>query len=99
VLEPQPFASYKDSARLSDELRTNFEILRDGDVDGVKGWREEDGDFERVLVAEVGFDRRERLGETGKKGQSGRARAGRLGSQLLLHNGFARLTTLTHICA
>ncbi len=70
VLEPQPFASYKDSARLSDQLKANYEILRDGDRDGVKGWREEDGDFERVLLEQVGFERRERLGETGEKGKS-----------------------------
>ena len=69
VLEPQPFASYKDAARLSDELRANWEILRDGDVDGVKGWREEEGEFEGVLLGEVGFERRERLGETGAKGE------------------------------
>lgn len=69
ILEPQPFASYKDSARLSDQLRANYEVLRDGDGDGVKGWREEEGEFERVLLGEVGFERRERLGETGEKGK------------------------------
>lgn len=69
VLEPQPFSTYAKSARLSDELRANFEVLRDGDGEGVKGWKDEDGDFARVLLEGVGFERRDRLGETGEKGE------------------------------
>lgn len=76
VLEPQPFSTYAKSARLSPELKNNYERLKDGiqgDGPGAeKGWRSEDGDFERVLL-EIGFERKESRGETGEKGKCDRA--------------------------
>lgn len=69
ILEPQPFSSYAKSARLSEGLKKNFERLRDGEGEE-RGWRDEDGEFERVLLEVVGFERRERLGG-GKEGVKG----------------------------
>lgn len=67
VLEPQPFSTYARSARASGEatLRDNYARLVEG---AEKGWRAEEGDFERVLIELVGFEKRELLGETGKIG-------------------------------
>lgn len=68
VLEPQPFSTYSKSAKFSDALKANWDTLRaEGEE---KGWRDEDGDFERVLLEMVGFERRERLGCPGKDGES-----------------------------
>jgi len=36
----------------------------------MRGWRAEEGEFERVLVELVGFEKRELLGETGEMGES-----------------------------
>jgi 7SK snRNA methylphosphate capping enzyme len=74
VLEAQPFSTYAKSARLSPELKANYEKLRDGvegqtGPDAERGWRSEDGDFERVLLEEIGFERKESRGETGEKGE------------------------------
>lgn len=63
VLEPQPYSTYAKSARLSDELKANHDKLKaEGPL------KPEDGDFERVLLEEIGFDRVEKRGETGEKG-------------------------------
>ena len=35
----------------------------------MRGWRAEEGEFERVLVELVGFEKRELLGETGEMGE------------------------------
>lgn len=71
ILEPQPFSTYAKSAKLSPELKANYERLRDGaeGVDEDKGWRAENGDFDKVLLEQIGFARKERLGETGEKGK------------------------------
>ncbi|KAM0752144.1 Bin3-domain-containing protein [Meredithblackwellia eburnea MCA 4105] len=66
ILEAQPFSSYGKSARFSGELKANWDKLREDGPD--KGWKNEDGDFERVLLEEIGFERKESLGSTGKKG-------------------------------
>lgn len=54
-------------ARASGEatLRDNYARLVEG---AEKGWRAEEGDFERVLIELVGFEKRDLLGETGKIG-------------------------------
>ncbi|TNY22638.1 Bicoid-interacting protein 3-domain-containing protein [Rhodotorula diobovata] len=69
VLEPQPFSTYARSARASGEatLRDNYARLVEG---AEKGWRAEEGDFERVLIELVGFEKRDLLGETGKIGST-----------------------------
>ncbi|GAA6060185.1 hypothetical protein JCM10212_005186 [Sporobolomyces blumeae] len=67
VLEPQPFASYLRSAKTSPELRHHWELLREG---AQRGWRWEDGEFEKVLLELVGFEKRSLLGETGKVGST-----------------------------
>lgn len=65
MLEPQPFSSYGKSVRFSDKLKDNYaQLLKDGP------WKDEDGDFERVLLEEIGFERREKLGATGRDGGS-----------------------------
>ena len=48
------------------ELQERYDKLVEG---AEKGWRPEDGDFERVLTALVGFGKRELLGETGRIGE------------------------------
>lgn len=63
ILEPQPFTTYAKSARLSDTLKANYEQLKKSGA-----WKCEDGDFEKVLLEQIGFDRVEKLGETGEKG-------------------------------
>ena len=35
----------------------------------MRGWRAEEGEFERVLCELVGFEKRELLGETGEMGE------------------------------
>ncbi|GAA5920902.1 hypothetical protein JCM3775_003999 [Rhodotorula graminis] len=69
LLEPQPFSTYARSARASHEqdLQDNYARLVEG---ADKGWRAEEGDFERVLIELVGFEKRELLGETGKVGST-----------------------------
>jgi 7SK snRNA methylphosphate capping enzyme len=69
ILEPQPFSTYNKAAKFSDELKANYNALRDGER-VARGWRDEEGDFERVLLKEVGFERKESLGDTGIKGPS-----------------------------
>lgn len=77
VLEPQPFSTYQRSVKMSTRgqgggnpssslLRDNFESLKSG---AQRGWRWEEGDFERVLIELVGFEKCELLGETGKVGE------------------------------
>lgn len=48
------------------ELQERYDKLLEG---AEKGWRPEDGDFERVLTELVGFGKRELLGETGRIGE------------------------------
>lgn len=67
ILEPQPFSTYHKAAKFSDELKANYIALRDGEGDA-RGWRDEDGDFENVLLKEVGFEKKQSLGDTGIKG-------------------------------
>ncbi|GAA6049182.1 hypothetical protein JCM3770_003297 [Rhodotorula araucariae] len=67
ILEPQPFSTYARSARAEPLLQANYARLREG---AEKGWRAEDGDFERVLIELVGFEKRELLGETGRVGST-----------------------------
>ncbi|GAA6021188.1 hypothetical protein JCM11491_001600 [Sporobolomyces phaffii] len=67
VLEPQPFSTYARSAKTSAALRDNYEALKGG---AQNGWRWELGDFERVLIELVGFEKREALGETGTVGST-----------------------------
>ncbi|GAA5879650.1 hypothetical protein JCM1840_000601 [Sporobolomyces johnsonii] len=67
VLEPQPFSTYARSAKMSPELRANYELLQEGTQ---KGWRWEHGEFERVLIELVGFEKRQLLGETGTLGST-----------------------------
>ncbi|GJN93268.1 hypothetical protein Rhopal_006315-T1 [Rhodotorula paludigena] len=68
LLEPQPFSTYARSVRTApQELQDNYARLVEG---ADKGWRAEDGDFERVLLELVGFEKRELLGESGRKGTS-----------------------------
>ncbi|GAA5826784.1 hypothetical protein JCM11251_002893 [Rhodosporidiobolus azoricus] len=76
ILEPQPFSSYhktvrnlrhsssSSSAEVA-ELQANLARLEEG---AEKGWRAEEGDFERVLLELVGFERVEKLGYTGEEG-------------------------------
>lgn len=68
ILEPQPFSTYSKSARTSDQLKANLDKLRDGKGEE-RGWRSEDGDFEKILLDKIGFERKESLGETGKDGE------------------------------
>ncbi|GAA5895428.1 hypothetical protein JCM6882_006247 [Rhodosporidiobolus microsporus] len=75
ILEPQPFSSYArtlknlrhnaSSAAEVAELQKNLHRLEEG---AEKGWRAEEGDFERVLLELVGFERRELVGYTGEEG-------------------------------
>ncbi|GAA5883184.1 hypothetical protein JCM16303_006133 [Sporobolomyces ruberrimus] len=68
ILEPQPFSTYSRSAKgTSQTVKENYEALKGG---GQKGWRWEEGDFERVLIELVGFEKRESLGETGRIGST-----------------------------
>ncbi|POY74705.1 hypothetical protein BMF94_2180 [Rhodotorula taiwanensis] len=63
ILEPQPFSSYARNVKAQPELQERYDKLLSG---AEKGWRAEDGDFERVLIELVGFGKRELLGETGR---------------------------------
>lgn len=65
ILEPQPFATYAKNVKAMPELQERYDKLLEG---AEKGWRPEDGDFERVLTELVGFGKRELLGETGRIG-------------------------------
>lgn len=65
ILEPQPFSSYAKNVKALPELQERYDKLLEG---AEKGWRPEDGDFERVLTELVGFGTRELLGETGRVG-------------------------------
>lgn len=65
VLEPQPFSTYAKNVKAMPELQERYDKLLEG---AEKGWRPEDGDFERVLTELVGFGKRELLGETGRIG-------------------------------
>ncbi|KAI5476739.1 hypothetical protein MNV49_007329 [Pseudohyphozyma bogoriensis] len=67
ILEVQPFSTYAKSAKQFDELKANFVKLRDGEGED-RGWRDEDGDFEKVLLETIGFESVRSLGETGKQG-------------------------------
>ncbi|BGP43040.1 hypothetical protein JCM10449v2_007055 [Rhodotorula kratochvilovae] len=67
LLEPQPFSTYARSARADPLLQANYARLREG---AEKGWKAEEGDFERVLIELVGFEKRELLGETGRVGST-----------------------------
>lgn len=70
ILEPQPFSSYsrsvKSLSKNHENLRDNYELLKSG---AMRGWRAEEGEFERVLVELVGFEKRDMLGETGEIGK------------------------------
>lgn len=59
-----------------------YEKLKNGEG-SERGWRYEEGDFERVLLEEIGFDKKEELGETGKNGQSRLFRDGRSEADVL----------------
>ncbi|SCZ97263.1 BZ3500_MvSof-1268-A1-R1_Chr4-2g07095 [Microbotryum saponariae] len=66
ILEPQPFSSYAPSARYVDELKANLQLMKEeGEF---RGWRAEDGDFEKVLLGQIGFERVDKLGDTSKDG-------------------------------
>ncbi|SCV69193.1 BQ2448_2213 [Microbotryum intermedium] len=66
ILEPQPFTSYAPSARYVDELKANLQLMKEeGEF---RGWRAEEGDFEKVLLEQIGFERVDKLGDTGKDG-------------------------------
>ncbi|BGP27197.1 mepce protein [Rhodotorula toruloides] len=67
ILEPQPFSTYARNVKMTPELQENYDRLKEG---AEKGWRTEEGDFERVLLELVGFEKRELLGETGKIGST-----------------------------
>ncbi|BGP03000.1 RNA methyltransferase [Rhodotorula toruloides] len=67
ILEPQPFSTYARNVKMTPELQENYDRLKEG---AEKGWRAEEGDFERVLLELVGFEKRELLGETGKIGST-----------------------------
>ncbi|GAA5984757.1 hypothetical protein JCM10908_003490 [Rhodotorula pacifica] len=67
VLEPQPFSSFAKTAKAMPELQERYDKLLEG---AEKGWRAEDGDYERVLIELVGFGKRELLGETGRIGST-----------------------------
>lgn len=65
ILEPHPFHSYNvTGTKVPEDLKRNYELMKEGsEEEGVeRGWREEDGDFERILLGEIGFERKERLG-------------------------------------
>ncbi|BGP34900.1 hypothetical protein JCM10296v2_006724 [Rhodotorula toruloides] len=66
ILEPQPFSTYARNVKMTRELQENYDRLKEG---AEKGWRAEEGDFERVLLELVGFEKRDLLGETGKIGE------------------------------
>ncbi|GAA5870326.1 hypothetical protein JCM8547_006604 [Rhodosporidiobolus lusitaniae] len=81
ILEPQPFSSYSrtlsklrhssssSSSSPYAELQSNLLKLESG---AERGWRAEEGEFERVLLESVGFERRELLGWTGEEGSTWR---------------------------
>lgn len=74
ILEPQPFSTYARNVKMTPELQENYDRLKEG---AEKGWRAEEGDFERVLLELVGFEKRELLGKTGKIGERGFALSAR----------------------
>ncbi|GAA5990841.1 hypothetical protein JCM11641_000845 [Rhodosporidiobolus odoratus] len=75
ILEPQPFSSYSRSIKNlrhstgAAELQANYERLVEGPE---RGWRVEDGEFEKVLLEGIGFEKVVRLGWTGEEGSSWR---------------------------
>ncbi|GAA6042432.1 hypothetical protein JCM8097_008449 [Rhodosporidiobolus ruineniae] len=84
ILEPQPFSSYArtvknlrsrqpaSSSGPSAEVQELEANLRRLDSGPERGWRAEEGEFARVLLESVGFERREVLGFTGEEGTTWR---------------------------
>ncbi|KAM0786900.1 hypothetical protein ACM66B_002324 [Microbotryomycetes sp. NB124-2] len=73
ILEPQLWSTYAKSVKANPSLRSNYDKLKssdddDGEAKEGRGWKAEAGDFERVLLKEIGFDSVKKLGETGDKG-------------------------------
>ncbi|KAK4052798.1 hypothetical protein OIV83_002085 [Microbotryomycetes sp. JL201] len=64
ILEPQMWSTYAKSVKTNPSLKANYDKLKNE-----AGWKAEAGDFERVLMNEIGFDKLDKLGETGDKGQ------------------------------
>ncbi|KAK4057408.1 hypothetical protein OIO90_001477 [Microbotryomycetes sp. JL221] len=63
ILEPQLFSTYSNAIKSNPELKFTFDELKSN-----KGWKVEQGDFENILLNQIGFERIEKLGETGDKG-------------------------------
>ncbi|GAA6023147.1 hypothetical protein JCM10207_005742 [Rhodosporidiobolus poonsookiae] len=73
ILEPQPFSTYSTTLKnlrpCPPALQANLERLQEG---AERGWRAEEGEFQRVLVESIGFEKCEVLGWTGEEGSSWR---------------------------